>query len=245
MEYFLDIVDTVPKGVGFSLYDSIHLTWLAVFAVLTLVCCFHYRRLSENARGKWRKIAAALLIADEIFKQTVLILTGNWLPEYLPLHLCSINIFVICYHAFKPGHLSGNFLYTVCIPGALAALLFPSWTELPLLNFMHLHSFTVHILLAMYPIVLTAAGDIKVDAKTLPKCLLSLLAMAIAAYLINPVLNANFFFMANAGKGNPLYWFEVNWGGHLYGFPVLLAAIVTVMHLPWLIARRLSRSKSA
>ncbi len=121
-------------------------------------------------------------------------------------------------------------MYTVCIPGAMAALLFPSWTKLPLLNFMHIHSFTVHILLALYPIVLTVVGDIKPNMKAVPKCLLILLGMAIGAYLLNPVLDSNFFFMSSAGEGNPLQWFEVNWGNHLYGFPLLVAAVIAVMH---------------
>lgn len=245
MVYFGDTVETIPDGVGFSLFDGTHITWMIVFVIVTAVCCFRYRALSEKARAAWRKTVAALLVADELFKQVGLILAGSWLPEYLPLHLCSVNIFLICYHAFKPGHLSGNFLYTVCIPGALAALLFPSWNELPVLNFMHLHSFTVHILLAMYPIALTVAGEIRPDVKTLPKCLLILIVMAVVAYLINPLLDANFFFMAGASKGNPLYWFKVNWGSHLYGFPILVAAVIIVMHIPWIIARKLHGVKTA
>lgn len=165
MNFFLDTVDTAPEGIGFSLFNSLHCMWLVVFLAVTLLSCIHYRGLSDKGRKLWRIVIAGLTIADELFKQIVLIASGNWLPEYLPLHLCSINIFVVGYHAIKGGHLIGNFLYTVCIPGAMAALLFPSWTELPVLNFMHLHSFTVHILLAMYPIVLTAAGDIKPDVK--------------------------------------------------------------------------------
>ena len=35
--------------------------------------------------------------------------------------------------------------------------------------------------------------------------------------------------MIYAEKGNPLYWFEQNWGSHLYGFPVLIAAVIAVM----------------
>lgn len=239
MKYFLDTTQTIPDGLGFGMFGSVHILWLVVFAVLTAACSLHYRSLGEAGRGVWRKVIAVLLIADELYKQVCLIVGGRWLPEYLPLHLCSINIFLAAYHAFRPGKLSGNFLYTVCIPGALAALLFPSWTALPVANFMHTHSFTVHMLLAMYPIVLTVAGDIRPDIKYVPKCVGVLLAMAAIAWIINPWLDANFFFMAEAGSGNPLYWFEQNWGNHLLGFPVLITAIVAVMHGPWVVARKL------
>ena len=128
-----------------------------------------------------------------------------------------------------------NLLYSVCLPAALAALLFPTWTELPAVNFSHLHSFTIHILLALYPIVLTAGGDIKPSAKELPKSLLLLVAMAIGVYGVNLLLDTNYFFLMEAEKGNPLYLFEQAFGSHLIGFPVIIAGILFVMYtLPWL-----------
>jgi len=127
----------------------------------------------------------------------------------------------------------------VSIPAATAALLFPTWTALPLGNFMHWHSFTVHILLAGYPILLTAAGDIRPQAKYIPRCLLLLLAMAIPIYGVNLALDTNFMFLMFAAEGNPLLIFENLWGNHLLGYPVLISAVLVVMHLPpWLLSKR-------
>ena len=244
LTHFFCTSETIPSGLGFSHYGPVHIFWLCLFGAATLLSCLHYRSLGDSGRSVWRKVIAVLLIADELYKQIGLIAFGNWQPDYLPLHLCSINIFLIAVHAFRPNQALGNFLYTVCIPGALAALLFPTWTGLPLQNFMHTHSFSVHILLAMYPIVLTAGGDICPNAKQLPKCVAALAAMALIAWLINPLLDANFFFMASAGKGNPLYWFEVNWGSHLLGFPMLVSAVLLVMHGPWAIVRKIKSAKA-
>lgn len=239
--YFLDTVETIPEGVGFQAFGWLHLLWLAVTVLLAVWFSLSYKRANEQGRTVWRKAMAVALVLNEVFKQTCLLIGGNWLTSYLPLHLCSINIFVVAWHAWKPGALSGNFLYTVCIPGAAAALLFPSWTSLPLGNFMHIHSFTVHMLLVLYPIVLTVGGDIRPDVRALPKCLAVLIAMAVVAYFINTPLDANFFFMARADEGNPLSWFEQNWGNHLYGFPVLVTAIILVMHGPWVLARKIRK----
>ena len=239
MQYFMDTTETIPEGVGFDMFGTVHLIWLGAFVLAAVLCSLYYRSLDEKGRSLWRKVIAILLVLDEVYKQVFLLIGDRWGAGYLPLHLCSVNIFIVAYHAFCPKKLTGNFLYTVCIPGALAALLFPSWTALPAANFMHTHSFTVHILLALYPIVLTAAGEIRPDIKLVPKCVGMLLIMAFLAWLINPLLNANFFFMAEAGSGNPLQWFEENWGNHLLGFPVLVSAIVLVMHSPWVVVRRL------
>lgn len=232
MTYFFDTVETITTGVGFSLFGMLHLLWLALFAVVTVLNCLWFRKMGPEAKQRWKKAVALLLIADEVFKVVMLIIGGRYIAKYLPLHLCRINIFLIAIHAWKPYKALSVFLYTVCIPGALAALLFPSWTLLPFQNFMHIHSFTVHILLAMYPIVLTAGGELKPRAKNIPQCLLLLAAMAVPIVGVNLLLDTNFMFLMYPEEGNPLNWFAQNWGSHLYGFPVLITAILIVMYLP-------------
>ena len=89
---------------------------------------------------------------------------------------------------------------------------------------MHIHSFTIHILLIMYPIVLVSAGDIKPDWKLIPKCMGLLLVMAALNVAVNLLLDTNFMFLMYADPGNPLALFEQMWASHLLGFPVIIAA---------------------
>jgi uncharacterized membrane protein YwaF len=148
MGYFIDTVDTIVDGVGFNYFGPLHLSWIAVFVIFTVFISMYYRKSDEIKRDKIRKIMAACIVGNEIWKVFWLVVGGNYTVGYLPLHLCSINIFIIAFHVFKRNEVIDNFLYGACIPGALAAILAPTWVKLPLFNFMHLHSFTVHILLA-------------------------------------------------------------------------------------------------
>lgn len=241
MQYFLDTTETIPSGVGFPQFGFLHFIWLALFIVVTVACIICYKKLGEKRRQIWKVTMAILLLADELFKVIMLIIGNRYTPGYLPLHLCSINIFAITIHAWKPSKVLGGYLYTVGIPGALAALLFPSWTALPLGNFMHLHSFTVHILLALYPIVLFAAGEIKPELKKIPQYLFVLLAMAVPIYFVNLLLDTNFMFLMKADVGNPLYLFEQMWGNHLLGFPVIIAGVLAVMYIPLIIYRKINK----
>ena len=241
MQYFLDTTGTIPASVGFNQFGGLHLGWLALFVAVTIGNCVWYRKLSDSGKTYWKKIVAVLLLLDELFKMAMLAIGGRYTVDYLPLHLCSINIFMILIHAFKPSKVLGVFLYTVCIPGALAALLFPSWTALPLGNFMHLHSFTVHILLALYPIVLFAAGELVPNLKDLTKCLLLLVIIAIPIYGVNLLLDTNFMFLMQADPGNPLLIFEQMWGNHLYGYPVIIAGVIVVLYLPLCIYRKIKK----
>lgn len=238
MEFFLETVDTIAPGHGFDAYGVLHICWLLIALLTFIVVTKAYCRKDNPAKAKWRKVIALLIVGDELWKMFWLTVGGNYTFEYLPLHLCSINIILIAVHAWKPSKLLDNFLYLVCIPGAMAALLFPSWASLPLANFMHLHSFTIHILLALYPLMLTAAGDIRPELKVFPKCLIFLFAMAIPIYIFNLIFDTNFMFLMYAEDGSPLLLFEQMWGNHLLGYPVLLSAVILVMCIPILLMKK-------
>ena len=132
MEHFLDTVETIPEGFGFPTLGLIHLCWLAVLGAFIAGSVMVYRRLDAARRKKMRRLYALLLLADELFKMVCLTIGGNYLLNYLPLHLCSINIFVIAFHAWKPLRAVGDYLYLVCIPAAAAALPRPTATAKPL-----------------------------------------------------------------------------------------------------------------
>ena len=244
MKYFLDTVDTIESNVGFAAFGELHLIWLAVFMAAVILNILLFRKLTAKGRDLWKKIVAALIVLDEIFKMVMLIIGDRYTAGYLPLHLCSINILIVSVHAWKPTKAVGAFLYTVCIPGAIAALLFPSWAALPLGNFMHLHSFTVHILLALYPLVLAANGELEITLRNIPKCLLLLVSMAIPIYLINMVLDTNFMFLMSVDESNPLFIFQQLWGNHLLGYPVIIAGVLVVMYGPVLLYRKIKTKKS-
>ena len=244
MSYFFDTTETIPPDIGFGSYSAVHVIWLVVLIAVCVCCSIVYAKSSERNRSAIRKIIAVALFIDEILlKQLPLLITGRWLPDYLPLHLCSINIFLIVWHAWKGGDAIGGFLYTVCIPGALAAMLFPTWACLPAWNLMSIHSFTVHILLILYPVILTAGKDIRPNWRHTPKYMGILDCMAILAYIVNILLDTNFFFLIEAEPGNPLYWFEENWGSHLLGFPVIIAAVLLVMQGPFALLELKKKAK--
>lgn len=211
--------------------------WLAATVLFIAAVSRYYCRSDLRRRTLLRKGMAGAIVANEVFKTAMLILGGNWEPEYLPLHLCSVNILLVAVHAIRPGKLLDNFLYAVCIPGAAAALLFPSWNKLPPINFMYLHSFTVHILLMAYPIMLTAGGDIRPDRKYIPRVLALLGTLALVALGANLVFDTNFMFLMKATKSSPLYFFQKQFGSHLVGFAVILPAVLGVMYAPFRQAR--------
>jgi hypothetical integral membrane protein (TIGR02206 family) len=238
--HFFDTYETVPSGVGFPMFGFCHLMWLAFAAVICSAACRTYRQASSKSRRAMLLGLTSLMLLNETWKQVILLDIGAFNWSYLPLHLCSINLFVCIAYALRPDRMVGEFLYAVCLPGAVIALFFPGWTSFPFLNFIHLNSFFIHIMLALFPLLLLAGGELRPSARHLPFFFLCLTAVAPRIYLIDKATNANFFFLNVPGTGNPLAWFEKYWGnpGYLAGFPILLIVVWTILYLPFEFRRR-------
>ncbi len=230
--------ETIHEGVGFSTFGATHLIWLGVFIALCAVCAVVYRKLSAKGRNIMRICMGTAVILFETVKNIVAAAIGDFGIGHLPFHLCGISVLLITFSIFKRVKTVENFLYYIGIPGAMLALLFPNWTVLPCNNFFHQHSFIIHMLLVLYPFVLVTGGDIKPDIKSMPKCILLLVGMAIPIYFINLAFDTNFMFLMNPETGNPLGLFEKYLGSHLWGFPILLPIVMFIMYLPVTISNK-------
>lgn len=99
MEDFWKSVQTIQAERGadyraFSLFSATHWAELLGAAAVIFLCAVIYYRCREVTRHQILRAVFVLMLADEFMKQAVLLYTGQWNVTYLPLHLCSINIFV-------------------------------------------------------------------------------------------------------------------------------------------------------
>ena len=232
----------IPKGVGFQTFDLTHILWLLAGLLLWVAACLFYRRLSTDKQKITLRILGAYIFLQEMAKNLVLILLGEFSWGYLPFHLCGINILLIAFDTIKQSKVVRSFLYYFAIPGAALALLFPNWTDMPLWNFFHIHSFTIHMLLVLYPLLLVTTNQVSTDLKSALRGTLLLVVMAVPVYLLNLLWDTNFMFLMEPDSGNPLEMFEQLLGSHLWGFPILLPVVILIMYLPTLIFKNRKHS---
>ena len=236
--------EEVPEGVGFTTFGLTHLIWLVSMALIAAVVIVVYRKADPNKKNIIRLILGWLIVFSEILKNIVAAATGSFGVGHLPFHLCGINILIILFDLFKPTKVARNFLYYFCIPGAMLALLFPNWTVLPSFNFFCIHSFTIHAMLVLYPILLSNCDDFKPEIKQMVWSIALLVAMAIPIYFINLWLDTNFMFLMDPEQGNPLGLFETYLGSHLWGFPILLPIVMFVMYIPFFFIKKKPKTES-
>lgn len=233
----------IPEGVGFKLYNTTHLLWLAFFVILCAVSVIVYRKMGAKVRNIMRIAIAVTVITLETIKNCVAWAIGDFHIGHFPFHLCGINVLLITFCIFKRTKTVENFLYYIGIPSAMLALLTPDWTAMPCNNFFHIHSFVIHMFLVLYPFVLVAGGDLKPDLKSMPKCILLLIGFAIPALILNIVFEQNFMFLMNTAGIGFLQIFKDIFGAHQWAFPILLPIVMFIMAIPLLIANKIKKSK--
>ncbi|MDR1541134.1 MAG: TIGR02206 family membrane protein [Clostridiales bacterium] len=230
--------DVKPPESGFKLFGFEHLMFLASIAIGIAVMCLAYKRLDPKKQSIMIKATALLILLLEAVKQGIIFFS---LPVYpvtqLPLHLCGLSIFIEAIHAFHPTKTTGEILYSLGVPGAVAALLFCNWTMYPIANFNCLQSFIIHGLHIGFTLMLLFSGQIRPSFKNIWRPALFLLVVVPPIYFLNKALNTNFFFVNAGSEGSPLEILIDLMGnpGFLAGFAGLLFVVWVLIYLPFII----------
>lgn len=245
-KYFFYQEDWLPEGVGFKLFGAGHLTYLVVFLILGFVICRAYKKADAKKRDIYRKVICFTIVGLEILRAIFLIAIGKYSYQYLPLHLCDWTIFLSVYQVFRPSKVAEDILYSLCMPGAIVALLFCAWHNYPLLNFMCIHSFVVHWLMVLFVVVQLVGGEIKISMKGAKYTILFAVLVSIPTYVFNSIYGTNFWFLNEVSLGSPLAFFANKFGyvGYLISMACVFFIVVFSMHLPLFCVEEKKRMRS-
>lgn len=227
------------------MFGTEHLVWLAAYALTCVILSLIYQRIDKTGRRRMGIVVAVITMGLQIWRIIFQISGGIFNVNYFPLHLCDVTAFLVLIHSLRGGKVIGEFLYCLGIPGAVSALIFPDWTRYPILNIQSLQSFTIHIFMTAYIVMLVAGGDIRPEAKRLPKCFLMLLGIGIPIYFFNKIYDTNFFFTNWPSPGSPMEFLETFLGnpGYILGVVFLIVVLWVVMYLPFELARAMKRTR--
>ncbi|MCL2343634.1 MAG: TIGR02206 family membrane protein [Firmicutes bacterium] len=235
-----------PNAPFLQIFGREHLAILAVCAAVCVILVVAAARLGQKGYRRLERVVVGLIVLSEAAREIGLALNHAYTVGDLPLHICSLAVFLSLIYAMRPYKIVGELLYCLCMPGALFALLFPGWVGSPQTSFFSLNSFFVHTLLFSYPLTLLAAKRLHPEARRLPLCFLLLFAVAVPIYFFNQRFGSNFFFLNYAPQGSPLAFFRDNlgWGtpGYIFGYFPLIAAVWALLYTPWVIAGRRKRT---
>lgn len=250
MKNFFKYVTDLPEGSGFEMFGLCHIIWLILIATFSI----NFANLYKNAvitgdhsykdkgtslnksvsrildRKKIRLIIGFLMPAISIYRDTVLILTGHFDRYYLPFHLCGMALWIGAVYCFTGWRFVGVVYVSLCVPGAMSALIFPDWVDYPLWNYMHIHDFISHGLIVGWGICLIVSGEV------VPKFIELWMPMlfgfvGIACMMpVNKLLGTNYWFLNVPSPGSPLVMIMNITGEKLYvpGYILFVICVVFI-----------------
>lgn len=237
MEYFWKQQADILSGMGYPLFGKIHILSSVITILIVLILINHLLKVGSRKRMFIIKLIPVVMLFMEIFKDAFLISVHRFSVAYLPLHVCSIGIFIFLLREYLPWKWAKDFFgelaYVLIMPGSMAALLFPDWTiYYPVLNFMNLYSFAWHGALILYPLLLRISGLVKPLIKHIYQPILFLLVTTPLIYVFDKHFNCNFFFVNWPVPGSPLSYFESLLGnpGYLIGYAGLVLIILIIVY---------------
>ena len=238
VEYFWKQQDDIPAGMGYSLFGTAHLLSVAVTLIIVVFLLLAVTRMEERKQKRFLKSMPLFMVVMEVFKDVFLVSVNRFGIGYLPLHICSIGIFVFLLREWLPWKwakiMFGEIAFVVIMPASMAALLFADWTiYYPVLNFMNIYSYIWHGLLILYPVLLKVRGDINPSISNIRYVLAFLFVVVPPIYIFDKAFGCNYFFVNWPIPNSPLSLLASIMGnpGYLLGYAGLTLAVILLMYL--------------
>jgi hypothetical integral membrane protein (TIGR02206 family) len=213
---FFKYWDDLPEDGGFSLFGLTHIGWLIFLTAAIVLSAAGFKKTDTITRCRIIKILAVILFTLELLKDLYLVITGNMQVQYLPLEMCGLAIFIELIYSFSNSKFLGEVMCIICMPGAMAALLFPDWTRYPFFNFMHINSFILHGILVLIPILILSSRMHVPKIKYMWKNVLFLIIVVPIIYVINKCQGTDFMFLMWPSIGSPFMKVYMNYGYAAY-----------------------------
>lgn len=230
MNKFFDYSVNTSCEAGFGRFSAGHMACLLWAAALFVLAFLLVRGRGALGRRLCR-LAAFAALGLELIRAVLMLSLGVYGRGSLPLHLCTLSVYLCFIYALRPSPLLGQFLYAFTMPGAAFALVFPDWADYPLWHFVSLSSFGLHILLVLCPLLAFASGHIRPRLRLLPGCIALMLGLAVPVLAVNRLLGTNYMFLSWPPSGTPLELFAfLGRPGYWLGFVPLALGVWLLLY---------------
>lgn len=247
MERFFVYEDELSEGAGYDYFSLEHIMCLTVFILIVILICMFCREGDGHRKDILLKTASVGNLILEAGKDIILAVRGYMNIFELPLHICSLAMFVCLVNAYtgnrRVKEFTGELSAVLLLPAAIAAVIFPDFHKYPVFSFMNIYGYLGHLLITGCIIsMLTKVKheddisrmiQIKPHISRMYKVVIYIAVTATAMYYFDICFDVNYYFVNWPPADSPLVllqeWFGVS--GYKFGFFGLLVVMVLVMYL--------------
>lgn len=227
------------RGPPFVLFGAAHLTALAVILLAGIALMYFGRSWDERQKRIFRISVAIFLIVDELSWHAWAAYWHVWtIQTMLPLHLCSLMVWLSAYMLFTRGYRVYEFVYFLGIGGALQALITPDANGYGFPHFRAFQTFVAHGLLVIIPIYMTALEGFRPTLASLKRVFIWTNLYMIPIFFLNLAIGSNYLFIAGKPNFPTLLDALAPWPWYVLELEIVGLAIVFLLYLPFLIRDR-------
>lgn len=232
-------------GEAFILFGPAHLTALGMIILLNILAVVWGRKASASDRTKFRWALASVLILDEFLWHLWKIVNGQWtLQTMLPLHLCSIFVFLSAYMLVTKSYSIYEYAYFLGIAGASQALLTP---DAGIYGFPHFRAFQVmvsHGSIITAAVFMTLVEGYRPTWQSLKRVLIGGNIYMAVIFVFNLLIGSNYLFIAHKPETASLLDVLPPWPVYIVFIELIGIVVSLLLYAPFFISGLRKRQMS-
>jgi len=235
------------SGNGFVLFSPTHLAAIAAIVLICLSWLYVRHVPDQRLRTGIRWGMAGLLLINEALWHIWNLVTGQWgIQTMLPLHLCSVFVFLSAWMLVRRSYPIFEFAYFLGIAGAFQAILTPDLGIYDFPHFRYYQVFVSHGLIVASALYMAVVEGMRPTWKSLGRVLIWTNVYMLAVGGVNALLGSNYLFIAHPPETPSLIDLLGPWPWYLLALEGIGLVLFLLLYLPFAIRdlsarRRLAR----
>ena len=232
-------------GAAFVLFGPAHIASLGVIIIFFLLLT-RLKGASENTLQKVRWGMAILLWSVEASWHIWKLAIGEWtIQEMLPLHMCSVLIWLTGYMLITRNYSIYEFVYFLGIGGALQALLTPDVGIYGFPHFRYIQTFMSHGLLVSAGIYMTVVEGFRPTWGSIKRIfIIANIYMAIV-FVINMIIGSNYLMINHKPPMATIMDLLPAWPYYIPWLEVLALLTCLILYIPFIIKDLMGKKAAA
>ena len=222
-------------GQPFELFGTAHLAALGVLVLLNLFL-LRFKNASDGTKSAIRWMLALILLVNEIAWHYWNYIVGRWtIQTMLPLHLCSVLVWVGALMLVTKNYRIYEFMYFMGIAGAIQALATPDIGIYGFPHFWFFQTFISHGLIITSAIYMTVVEGFRPTWKSMLRVAVWMNIYAVIVYFINSAIGSNYLMINHKPFTPSLLDLLPDWPIYILYMELLGVISILLLYLPFVV----------
>jgi hypothetical integral membrane protein (TIGR02206 family) len=213
-----------------------HLVVLSLLLLLNLSFVYWRRIADVSVHARIRYTLAVILLLNESAWHLWHIATGQWtIQTMLPLHLCSVMVFLSAFMLFKGHYGLYEYLYFLGIGASIQAILTPDLGIYGFPHFRFFQTFISHGLILTSAVYMTVVEGYRPTLKSFRNVIVGGNLYMLFVGIVNWLIGSNYLFIAHKPDTPSLIDMLGPWPWYILGLEAIGLLTCLILYIPFAI----------